>query len=257
MSRGLALVVAGLALAAMVAWAFLPRGGFFPESPKPGAVYRVEIAHGRKQVVLERKLDTGQWVIASADAAPADAAKVQRLVSAVLSLRPGDPVAVPDGEPVALRLSDRNGEALAFAGVWNGVLRRLPDGPAIRAQLPEIELEPSAWSTLAAPRIGVADVVGGSRFAADGEVALDPEELQRVMRDLAAISSAGWRPARELDWTGAAYVQLRLADGRIVEMQQTQDVGGNRYIRLTAEADPALRALRFFAFPVAGPEILR
>lgn len=242
----LALLV-GLVAAGLLLW---PRGGFFPGAPSADSIYRVEIAQGRAQVVLEKRLDTGEWIIPSAEDAPADPARVTGLVRALLALSPGDPVAVPDGEPIAVRLSDRSGEPVAFAGVWPGVVQRLPDGPAVAAALPAIPLAPSPWSTLAAPRIAASDVVSAVRVTADGPRELDGGERAALARDLAALSADGFVPARLIDWSGASYFQVRLADGRTLEVQLVQGDAGARFARLTAETDPAFRQLRRFAFPV-------
>jgi hypothetical protein len=221
--------------------------------PGPGMpdIKRVEMALGRDQLVIERRRDTGQWVIASANDAPGDPERIGQLVDALLSFDGGSPVAaLPPDEPMELRLTAADGRVLRHLALWPGVARALPDGAPFATSLDRPELAPSAWSTLAPPAIDPAMLVTAVAIGPGGATALPPADRAALAADLGGIGAAGWVPARQLDWTTASYVQATRSDGVVVEIQRLTLGDGRRFIRLTSDRDPALRAVRFFAFPL-------
>ncbi len=240
------------------ALALLLRPG--PDRPE---IARVELAQGRDQLVLQRRLDTGQWVIASADDAPGDAARIETLIDTALAVEfDGPAAALPAAEPLELRLTARDDRVLRHLALWPGVARELPDGAPFASRLALPKLAPSAWSSLRPPVIDPAAILAARLVRPEGATDLAPAEVATLAASLARLSADGWVPARALDWTVADYVQATRADGAIIEIQRLALPDGRRFVRLTSDRDPALRASRFFAFaleaPVAaGPEPAR
>lgn len=218
-------------------------------------IVRIELAQGRAQLILDKRRDTGAWVVASADDAPGDPARIAEFVDSVLALWPEGSASVPlpAGEPMELRLTAADDRVVRHLALWPGAARRLPDGAPFASPLRLPPLAPSAWSTLRPPVIDPADFLSVTLVGPDGAVALDPAGRAALAADLRGLDAAGWLPARQLDWSAASYVQARRRDGPIVEIQRLTRSDGRRFLRFTSDRDPALRALRFFAFPVTGP----
>ncbi len=219
--------------------------------PEPPAIVRIELARGRDQLVLQRRRDTGAWVIASAEDAPGDSARIAALIASLRALERGGPAAaVPAGEPLELRLTTEDDRTAAHHALWPGVARRLPGGAPFATSLALPTLAPSAWSTLAPPVIDPATLVEARAIRPGAAILLDAAERAALAADLGALAAAGWVPARQLDWTTASYVQARRRDGSVVELQRLALADGRRFARLTSDRDPALRAVRHFAFPI-------
>lgn len=225
-----------------------PASDLFPDLGDDEAVARIELARGREQLVFLRRRDTGQWEIASAEDAPADPAKIADLVRRLAAIAPGPPVEAPATEPLALRLSDSEDRALAHAALWPGVIRVLPDGPAVATDFAAGDLAPARWSVLEAPRLPAIRRVLAP--AAGGVAPLAGDAADALASALSNLSAEGWVPARTLNWAGAAYYQLETADG-LVEAQVTATSEG-RFVRLTAETLPDVRRARAFAFRLSG-----
>ncbi|WP_448578967.1 hypothetical protein [Thermaurantiacus sp.] len=242
--RGL-LFVAVIAIALVLSVLMRPGGSrAFPDLADPDAPQRIELARGREQLVLHRRQDTGQWEIASADDAPADARRVEALVRGLLRVRPGEAVAAPAGEPLALRVSDARGRTLAEAHLWPGRIRPLPEGTTRIADLPMPPLAPQHWSTLKAPGLGRIGRI--SRLGPEGLQPLGGPEAEALTRALRALPASFWVPARRINWAGALYYQIE-TDSGLVEAQ-LQDTPEGRFVRLTAETRPDIRLVRAFAF---------
>lgn len=229
---------------------FLLRSGGVADAP---AVSRIEMAQGRDQLVLEVRRDTGAWVLASAHDAPGDAERIAAFVEAVRDLEEGAPAERPAGEPLEVRLTAEDGTVIRHLALWPGIAEARPIGRPFVSTLPVPDLGPSAWSRLAPPAIDPAGLVAARRITPAGATALDPAARAALAAELASLSADGWVPARSLDWSAAEYLQVTRADGEILEVQRLARPDGRRFVRLTAERDPAFRAVRFFAFPVAAP----
>lgn len=209
------------------------------------------MALGRDQLVLDRRQDTGQWVIASAHDAPGDPERIAALVKALLALDPRGPARpLPAEEPMELRLTGADDRVVRHVALWPGVARLLPNGAPFATAMTRPDLAPSAWSTLAPPAIDPARLVAAEAIGPDGAIPLAPAERAALAEDLRQLQANGWVPARRLDWTTASYVQARRTDGAVVEIQRLELPDGRRFVRLTSDRDPALRAVRFFAFPL-------
>lgn len=125
----------------------------------------------------------------------------------------------------------------------------LPDGRTLGGtRVPELPLAPSAWSSLAPPAFEAAEVAAVHLVAPEATTPLAPAERDAVAARLAALSADGWVPSRRLNWAGARYLQVRLADGALVELQELPDGAGGRWLRLTSTDRPDVRAVRAFAF---------
>lgn len=228
----------------------LLRSGRLADAP---AVTRVELAQGRDQLVLEARRDTGAWVLASAHDAPGDPERIAAFVEAVRNLEEGAPAERPAGDPVEVRLTAEDGTVIRHLALWPGIAEARPIGRPFTSTLPVPDLRPSAWSRLAPPAIDPAGIVAARRITPAGATELDAAALAALAAELAALSADGWVPARSLDWSAAEYLQVTRADGEILEIQRLARPDGRPFVRLTAERDPAFRAVRFFAFPVAVP----
>lgn len=224
------------------------------------SVFRIELARGREQVVLARRLDTGAWVVASAADAPGDAARIAALVGRLRQLS-GTPLAAPpsDREPLELRLTARDGRVLGHAGFVAGAAQPRdsdgrPAGPWIAlAQTPALPLWPSAWSSLSPPAIAAASVAIVERITPDGPQRLDPAEAARAALRLERLSAVGFVPAAAVNWAGATTLRVTLADGQVIDTQTVPDGEGGAHLRLTSETLPDIRAARAFAFRLPEP----
>lgn len=215
-------------------------------------VGRIELARGREQVVLVRRLDTGAWVLASAADAPGDVARVEAAIEALARLR-GRPVAdgapAPRREPLRVRIEGREGIILGDAALWADEAHALPDGPRLAIVAPPaLPLWQSAWSSLEAPRIDPNDVVAAQRIGPGGPEALPEAERKAIAALLARLDTREFRAAAGLDWSRADAVRLTLADGAIVDLQLRAAPGNGLYLRMTSDRRSDVRAVRRFAF---------
>ncbi|WP_448582101.1 hypothetical protein [Thermaurantiacus sp.] len=229
---------------------------------KAPPIVRVEMAIGREQLILERRRDTGAWVIASANDAPGDAERIDQLVKSVLALKEGAAAAArPADEPMQIRLTSAAGRVVRHIALWPQVARTLPDGRPFLTDFAPPELSPSAWSTLAPPPLNLADLQSAEAIGPGGPTPLPPAKRAALRADLEGLGARGWVLARTLDWTAATYVQARRADGAVIEIQHLTLADGRRFVRLTSDRDPALRSVRFFAFRLpdspAGTKVAR
>jgi hypothetical protein len=219
-------------------------------------VARVELARGREQVVLARRMDTGQWEVLSAADAPGDAARIGAAIEALVALK-GRPV--PEGappprrEPLEVRLSDQTGEVLGHAGFWTGEAARLPSGKRIVvADTPALPLWQSAWSSLRPPVIVPGEVAAVERLTPDGPVALSTDEAVAVARLLGGLSATDFVGGATVSWAGARLLRVRMADGSAIDLQQVPDGEGRFHLRLTSDTRTDVRAARRFAFRVGA-----
>jgi hypothetical protein len=223
----------------------------------PDAVARIEIARGREQVVLIRRLDTGQWEIPSAADAPGDQQRIEQAIAELAALR-GRPLAgnAPPQrrEPLEIRLQDSAGETLGHAAFWADEAARRPDGPRLAIERPPaLPLWPSAWSGLGAPRIPVGEIRAAERVTPEGPVPLTPDEAVVVARMLDSLAPTDFVAGATVDWMGARHVRVRLADGATVDLLQVPDGDGRYHLRLASDTRTDIRASRRFAFRVAEP----
>lgn len=242
--RGLLLLAV---LAAAVALFFLMRpggSGVFPDLADPEAADRIELARGRDQLVLHRRQDTGQWEIASADDAPADAQRVKEFLSGLARARLGERAEAPADEPLALRVSDASGRTLAQADLWPGRIRLSPQGATSATGLSMPLLTPQDWSTLKAPSLG--PIGGISKLGPAGLEPLEGVEREALGKAFLALPASKWVPARQINWAGASYYQIETETG-LVEAQ-VQETPEGHFVRLTAETRPDIRLARAFAF---------
>lgn len=219
-------------------------GKAFPGLQDIDQAARIELAQGRAQLVLHRRRDTGQWEIASAEDAPASADRIALFLQDLAALKPGEGRAPPSGEPMTLRVSDREGKALAEAELWPGVLRLAAGGPSASTGLRMPSLDPAQWSALEAPRIAAIRAI--LRPAAGGLQPVAGPEAAALEAALSRLQPDAWVPARQLNWAGATYYQIE-TDAGLIEAQVT-DTPDGRFVRLTAESLPGIRRLRAFAF---------
>jgi hypothetical protein len=223
----------------------------------PAAVSRIEIARGREQVVLARRMDTGQWEIPSAADAPGDAVRIRAALGRLQQVE-GQPLpagTAPDArEPLEIRLLGADGRELGQAGFWTAQAQRRPDGPRLQiAAAPALPLWPSAWSSLAAPRIAVAQIAQVERVTPEGPVVLDTEAAVAVAKLLEVLVARDFVAGSSVNWVGAAHLRVRMADGSAIDLQQVPDGDGRFHLRLASESDTAIRAARRFAFRVSEP----
>lgn len=218
--------------------------GLFP-GLQPDAVHRVEMARGRQQVILARRADTGRWAVLSAADAPARDDRVLRLLDGLAGIR-GKPVTDRGrGEPLEIRLSAADGTILGHAAIRPGIATRLPEGTALAVTgLPALPLWQSAWADVTAPRIAPTDIVGVRR----GGQPADEDALTAARRLATGLSARGLVAAGSVNWAGATSVQLMLANGDRVDIQQVPDGPGAWLVRLNAEERPDIRAARVYAF---------
>ncbi|MGL6044490.1 MAG: hypothetical protein ACRC1J_11250 [Sandaracinobacteroides sp.] len=219
------------------------------------SVAKIEMAAGRDQVVLGRRLDTGRWEILSAADAPGDSARIAATIERLRELR-GKPL--PEGappsrtEPLEVRLQDAEGRVLGHAAIWPGEVRRLPDGLRLAiAAPPALPLWPSAWSTLAAPKVPVGSIAQVERLTPAGPVALGTEDAVRVAALLESLSAKDFVAGSSVNWMGASLLRVRLADGNSLDLQQVSDGDGRFHLRLTSDTLTQIRATRHFAFRVS------
>lgn len=224
----------------------------FPDLKSETQVARIEIARGREQVVLVRRADTGQWEILSAADAPGDDRRIIAFIERMRALRGAPARTAPSPrEPLEVRLTNAAGEALAHAGFWTGEAIRRSDGQRLTLQqTPAIPLWPSAWSSLKPPPFAPTDIRQVDRLTADGLAPATPQSGADISRILASLSSIGFVAGSSLRWQQANSYRVQLADGREIDVQIVRAEDGARYVRLTADADPAIRALRRYAFRV-------
>jgi len=224
----------------------------FPAMPGARDIGRIEIARGTEQVVLHRKLDTGAWVLLSAEDAPGDKARIEATLEALRALR-GEPVAAgmpaPRREGLELRLSDRKGREVGHAIFWTGEASRLPDRRRLGLQqIPALPLWPSAWSTLQPPKIAPEDIVSATRISPGKAEPLSASQVRALSNLLAGLSATGFVPARQVNWAAADYVQAVTRSGALIEVQAAPAGKGEYHLRLTSDRLPEVRAVRAFAF---------
>ncbi len=226
-----------------------------PDLGAPSQVARIEVARGRDQVVLARRMDTGAWEILSAADAPGDAARIEATIERLAALR-GEPVPPdipPQGrEPLQVRLSDKAGRDLGHAAFWTGEGRALPDGARLAlASQPPLPLWPSAWTSLVPPVIDPATVAGAQRLSADGPANLPLEQTVAVARMLGALSARDFMGSAAINWAGARQLRVRLADGSSIDLQQVPDGDGRFFVRMTSDTRTDVREARRYAFRVS------
>jgi hypothetical protein len=218
----------------------------------PAAVARVELARGREQVVLQKRLDTGGWQILSAADAPGDSARIEAMLQALAGLR-GRPLAdgsrAPAREPLQLRLLDAEGDQLGHAAFWAGEAQTLPSGPRLTLEkAPALPLWASAWSSLKPPQLDIAKLEEVQALTPEGPRSLPPEAVGAAARVLLSLGPGDFVAARSVNWAGARQLRLIFADGRVIDVQQVPDGAGRHHLRLTSDTDPAIRETRRFAF---------
>jgi hypothetical protein len=220
-------------------------------------VARIEIARGRDQVVLARRMDTGAWEVLSAADAPADDARIATAIDRLARLK-GRPV--PPGtpaqprEPLEVRLSDAKGASLGHAAIWHSEAARLPSGERLAiANAPALPLWQSAWSSLQPPRIPAEEVALVERLTPEGPVALSTDEAVVVAQMLDGLAREDFVAGATVSWAGARLLRVRMADGQAIDLQQVPDGEGRYHLRLTSDTRTDVRAARRFAFRVTEP----
>lgn len=221
------------------------------------AVARIEIARGREQVVLARRLDTGAWELLSAADAPADAARIADAIDRLAKLKgrplPADTPA-QTREPLEVRLSDERGVPLGHAAIWHSEAAQLPSGVRLAiADAPALPLWQSAWSSLRPPRIPAAEVAVVERLAPGGPVPLPTDEAVRVAKMLDRLAPEDFVAGATVSWAGARLLRVRMTDGQAIDLQQVPDGEGRYHLRLTSDTRTDVRAARHFAFRVTEP----
>jgi hypothetical protein len=221
------------------------------------AVARIELARGREQVVLGKRMDTGAWEVLSAADAPGNAVRIDATIDRLAELR-GRPLAqgTPPQrrEPLEIRLSDARGQVLGHAAFWTGEAARLPDGARLAVDsAPPLPLWQSAWASLAPPRIEPGEVATVERLTPEGPVALSTDEAVRVARMLGGLTSTDFVAGATVSWVGARQLRVRMADGQVIDVQQVPDGEGRHHLRLTSDTLADVRAARRFAFRVTEP----
>lgn len=219
-------------------------------------VARVELARGREQVVLARRIDTGQWELLSAADAPGDAARIRAAIDAMVELKGRPlPAGAPERrrEPLEVRLSNQAGEVLGHAGFWAGEAARLPSGTRIAvADVPALPLWQSAWSSLQPPAIAPGEVAAVERLTPAGPVLLSTDEAVGVARMLGNLRATDFVAGATVSWAGARLLRVRMADGSAIDLQQVPDGDGRYHLRLTSDTRTDVRATRRFAFRVGS-----
>ncbi|MFN3371464.1 MAG: hypothetical protein ACK4Z0_08065 [Sphingomonadaceae bacterium] len=218
------------------------------------------MARGREQVVLARRLDTGDWVVVSAADAPGDSARIEALVERLRRLS-GPPLAEApsSSEPLEIRLADREGRVLGHAGFLAGAAQARdpagrPQGPWVAlARTPALPLWPSAWSSLRPPRIAATDVARVERITADGRQPLAGSEAARVALKLERLGAVGFVAAATVNRAGAERYRVTLADGQAIDVETVPDGEGGVRLRLTSDTLPEVRAARVYAFRLPEP----
>jgi hypothetical protein len=228
------------------------REALLPGLDDPEDVARIEIARGREQVVLARRLDTGRWEILSAADAPGDAERIEAAIRRLSEIR-AMPVAAgtppPRREPLEVRLTGRDGRELGHAALWTNEARRLPDGPRLALEkAPALPLWPSAWSSLTPPVIDATKVAQVERLTDSGAEPLDSAAAAQVATLLGRLSATDFMPGSSVNWAGARQLRVTMSDGRLIDVQQVSDGDGRYFLRLASETDPAIRQARRFAF---------
>lgn len=256
-----AVVLALLLAPILIFGARLARSEIGTERLLPGleqeAVYRIEIARGREQVVLGRRIDTGRWELLSAADAPGDDARIAATLDRLAKLK-GRPVAEgappPRREPLEIRLSDRSGNELGHLAFWTEEAMRLPGGPRLAiAEAPPLPLWQSAWSSLTPPRIEPGEVAAVERLTPEGPVALSTDAALPVAKMLGNLAATDFVAGATVSWAGARLLRVRMVDGSAIDLQQVPDGEGRFHLRLTSDTRTDVRAARRFAFRVREP----
>jgi hypothetical protein len=221
------------------------------------AVARIEIARGREQVVLARRLDTGGWELMSAADAPGNAARIDATVAELARLK-GRPVPADAPrqrrEPLEIRLSDARGRVLGHAAFWANEAARLPDGARLAVDaVPALPLWQSAWARVEPPRIAAEQVAAVERLTPQGPVALSTDAAVGVAKMLGGLQATDFVAGATVGWAGARLVRVRLVDGQAIDLQQVPDGEGRFHLRLTSDTRTDVRAARRFAFRVSEP----
>lgn len=221
------------------------------------AVARIEIARGRDQVVIARRMDTGAWEVLSAADAPGNGERIAATLDRLAELR-GRPF--PEGapperrEPLEIRLSDAQGRVVGHAAFWSGAAARLPEGPRLAIDAPPpLPLWQSAWATLTPPRIEPGEVATVERLTPDGPVPLPTDAAVEVATMLGSLTATDFVSGAAVSWAGARLLRVRLADGQAIDVQQVPDGEGRYHLRLTSDTRTDVRAARRFAFRVSEP----
>lgn len=224
----------------------------FPGVARASDVARIEMARGREQVVLARRADTGAWAVLSAADAPGNEQRIAGTIAALADLRgtvAADGGARPSIEPMEIRLSDADGKVLGHARLRPGVVERVDDGVAVAVTaLPALPLWQSAWADLAPPRIAPDEIIAVHRLGPDGRVAMAPQDAAAVGEMLGRLSAQGFVAAATAPWAGARMVQLTLADGALVDVQQVPAGEGMFLVRMTSDKRTDVRLAREWAF---------
>lgn len=222
-----------------------------------GAVARIELARGREQVVLGKRMDTGAWEVLSAADAPGNAGRIAATIDRLAALK-GRPL--PEGtppqrrEPLEIRLSDAKGRVLGHAAFWTGEAARLPGGARLAIDsAPPLPLWQSAWASLTPPRIEPGEVAAVERLTPEGPVALSTDAAVEVARMLGSLTATDFVAGATVSWIGARQLRVRMADGSVIDLQQVPDGEGRHHLRLTSDTRPDVRAARRFAFRVTEP----
>jgi hypothetical protein len=226
-----------------------------PGIGSPSEVARIEIARGREQVVLVRRIDTGAWEILSAADAPGDSARIEAAIARLATLR-GEPLPAdappPKREPLQVRLTDKAGTEIGHAAFWTGEGQALPDGERIAlVNSPALPLWPSAWTSLVPPAIAPGKVAAAQRLSADGPVELPLDETTAVARMLGSLSARDFMGSTSVNWAGARQVRVLMADGSSIDLQQVPDGDGRFFLRMTSDSRADVRQARRYAFRVS------
>ena len=293
-------IIIGLVVLVVLAW--LAVRLFGAERLMPGlagradAIAVVQLRRSDDILRLARD-DAGNWRIASAADAPANGQDVRDLIDGLASIRVIGAAerGVPVGAPVEVLLRDREGRAIAYAvlaearvgGVVETVARRAGQSTLLEvegASLPSVV--PGAWTDMQPPRIDPAQVVAvdliepgrplrfvrtGGGFAGPDGRAADVTGLKALLAQLGDLPTDGFAGGDSVNWAGARYIQMTMADGSTIAVQAAAADGGGAWVRFNADvaagASPdieqraaAIKAMKRYAFhvePAAASLLLR
>lgn len=239
----------------------------------------------------------GNWRVASAADAPAIGQEVQELIHHLGSMRIVGTAeqAAPVGMPVEVLVRDRDGNAIGYAvlaetridGEVKRVARRAGQSRLLRVEgAPLPSLAPGAWTDMKPPRIDPTHVVAvdlidpgrplrfvrtGGDFAGPGGGAADAEALTALLSQLRDLPTNGFAGGDGINWAGARYIQMTMADGSTISVQTARADGGDAWVRFNADVSggasraaeqraAAIKAMKRYAFrvgPAAASLLLR
>lgn len=222
-------------------------------------VAQVELSHDGDLLLLVRNRGAqgAGWQIRSAADAPGNVALIEDTLERIATIkgRPRPPAAQDDAParlPVEVRLLDEHGSQLAITAFWEDRAQVQPDGPDLTiARPPALPLWPSAWSSLAAPRINIDRIAHVQRLTATGPERLDDTEAAQMALALGRLSARGFVAGADVDWQGSRMWRVRLADGQTLDLAQVADGEGHFFVRLSSADLADVQASQRFAFRMA------